>query len=53
MKKLVLFIAVTIFSWIGWVLGDHFGLMTAYFTSVAGSLVGVVIGVRINRAYLS
>lgn len=53
MKKLVLLLSITFFSWIGWALGDRFGLMTAYFTSLAGSLVGVYIGCRINRDYLS
>lgn len=53
MKKLVLLLSITLFSWLGWILGDGFGLMTAYFTSVAGSLVGVYVGCRINRDYLS
>lgn len=49
MKKLVLLLSITLLGWLGWKLGDRFGLMTAYFTSVAGSLVGVYIGCRINR----
>jgi hypothetical protein len=53
MKKIVLFLSITLLSGIGWELGDHFGLMTAYFTSVVGSLVGVYVGCRINRDYLS
>jgi hypothetical protein len=53
MKKIVLLLSITIFGWIGWKLGDRFGLMTAYFSSVAGSLVGVYVGSRINREYLS
>ena len=53
MKKLVLFLCITIFSWLGWMLGDRFGLMTAYFMSVGGSLVGVLIGCKINRDYLN
>jgi len=52
MNKIVLLLSITIFGWIGWKLGDRFGLMTAYFSSVAGSLVGVYVGCRINRDYL-
>jgi hypothetical protein len=49
MKKIVLLLCITVSGWLGWKLGDRFGLMTAYFTSVAGSLVGVYVGCRINR----
>ena len=49
MKKIVLLLCITLLGWLGWTLGDRFGLMTAYFTSVAGSLVGVYVGCRINR----
>lgn len=50
MKKIVLFLSVTLFGWLGWMLGDRFGLMTAYFASVVGSLVGVYLGCRVNRS---
>jgi hypothetical protein len=53
MKKIVLLLSITLLSWLGWKLGDRFGLMTAYFTSFAGSLVGVFVGCRINRDFLS
>jgi len=52
MNKIVLLLSITIFGWIGWELGHRFGLMTAYFSSVAGSLAGVYVGCRINRDYL-
>ena len=52
MKKIVLLLSITIFGWIGWWLGARFGIMTAYFISFAGSLIGVYIGCRINRDYL-
>ena len=52
MKKLILFIMITLFGSIGWWLGAYIGVMTAYFVSVAGSLVGVYVGVKINQAYL-
>ena len=53
MKKLVLLISITIFGWVGWWLGYHIGIMTAYLMSVAGSLIGVYFGVRINQNHLN
>jgi len=53
MKKLILLISITIFGWIGWLLGAYVGIMTAYVVSVIGSLFGVYVGVRINQNYLS
>jgi len=52
MKKLVLLISITLFSWIGWWLGAHIGIMTAYLISFVGSLFGVYVGVRFNQTYL-
>jgi len=53
MKKICLLTCVTVFGWIGWWLGDSFGLMTAYLVGFIGSLVGVYVGCRINRDYIS
>lgn len=54
MKKIVMLLCITIFSWIGWKMGTRFGgLMTAYWVSFVGSLLGVFVGYRINRDYLS
>ena len=52
MKKIILLTSVTAFSWVGWLLGEPFGMMTAYILSVVGSLVGVYIGVKTQRNYL-
>ena len=52
MKKIILFVSITLFGWIGWRLGESFGLMTAYLVSMAGSLLGVVVGVKFNQRYL-
>lgn len=52
MKKICLITAITLFSWLGWMLGASFGIMTAYWLSFAGSLLGVVVGVSINRRFL-
>jgi len=40
-------------SWVGWWLGDRWGLMTAFLLSSVGSIVGVYLGWRINRDFLS
>ena len=48
MKKIILLTSITIFSWLGWMLGDRFGVMTAYVMSFGGSLVGVYVGVKIK-----
>jgi len=52
-KKLCLFISVSLGGYLGWWIGASFGLMTAYFLSVVGSLAGVLVGCSINRRYLS
>ncbi|MEN8142131.1 MAG: hypothetical protein ABFQ82_00870 [Thermodesulfobacteriota bacterium] len=48
MRKIILLTSITVFSWLGWMLGDRFGLMTAYLMSFGGSLVGVYAGVKLN-----
>lgn len=52
MKKLCLFIFVSLGGYLGWWIGDSFGIMTAYFVSLVGSLAGVIVGCIINRRYL-
>ena len=52
MKKIILLLSITIFSSIGWWVGEHVGFMTAYMISFVGSLFGVYVGVRLNRVYL-
>ncbi len=52
MKKIILLFTITLCGWLGWRLGDSFGIMTAYLLSFAGSLAGVVLGVTINQRYL-
>lgn len=52
MKKISLILSITICSWLGWQLGSGWGIMTAYWISFVGSLIGVVLGVYINRKFL-
>ncbi len=53
MNKLCILIGMTLLSAVGWWIGDHVGLMTAFMLSGIGSLAGVYLGWRINRDYLS
>jgi hypothetical protein len=53
MKKLCIFIFISLGGYMGWWLGDSFGLMTAYLLSVVGSFIGVLLGSLISRRYLS
>lgn len=52
LKKLILFIAISLGSWLGWEMGVSYGIMTAYWMSLVGSLVGVVAGVLFNGRFM-
>ncbi len=52
-NKLCIFVAMTILGWVGWWIGSYIGFMTAYVVSGIGSLIGVYLGWRIHRDYLS
>lgn len=52
MKKIVLFISISLFGYIGWWLGEYAGLMAAYLVSMVGSLLGVIVAVKFNQRYL-
>lgn len=54
MKKIILLLSITLFSWLGWEMGARLGgsLMTSYLLSFVGSLFGVYLAVKINRDYL-
>ncbi len=51
MKKLCIFLGMTVFGWLGWWAGAKIGLVTAYVLSGIASMVGVYAGWRINRDY--
>jgi len=52
MKKICLFVTIGLCSWLGWKLGASWGIMTAYWISFFGSLLGVYLGCFINRRFL-
>jgi uncharacterized protein YcfJ len=39
-------------GWIGWALGDRFGLMAAFMLSLVGTAAGLYFANRIARNYL-
>jgi pheromone shutdown protein TraB len=44
---------MTIFSWIGWAIGNKIGeVMTAFTLSSIGSIVGVYLGWLVNKRWL-
>ena len=48
-----LFIGLTVGGWMGWWLGERFGIMTAFILSTLGSISGVILGWRIGRSHFS
>ena len=42
---------MTVFSWIGWLLGAKFNITAAFIASFIGSIVGVYIGWKINQEF--
>ena len=52
MKIIFMLICITIFSWIGWLLGAKIGFMTGYIFSVIGGMLGVYIGWLIKRNFM-
>ena len=46
------FVGASVGGWIGWVVGAHIGLMTAYVLSVVGTALGVFGGRRAASSLL-
>ncbi len=51
MKKLCIFIGMSVVGWVGWWLGAKIGLTAAFVLSSMGSMVGVYLGWRLYRGY--
>lgn len=51
MAKLLILIFTTLFGWLGWMLGEKIGVMSAYIISSIASLAGIYLGWKINKLY--
>ena len=51
--KTCIFVGINVGGYFGWILGENIGLMTAFFVSGAGSVLGVVAAWRFAREYLA
>ncbi len=51
--KLCIFVGLNVGGYVGWVLGEYIGTMTAYFVSGLGSVVGIYAGWKVAREYLT
>ena len=51
--KLCIFVGVNVGGYAGWALGEPMGFMTAFLISSVGSLLGVYVGWKVAREYLS
>ncbi len=52
MGKLLIFLGMTVFGWLGWWIGNNLGgFLTAFILSGVASMIGVYVGWRINRDY--
>jgi hypothetical protein len=47
MRRLVIAMLTIVGGWIGWWLGDHVGLMTAFILSMVGTGFGMYFGRRL------
>lgn len=52
MKKLLNIISISVGGWIGWWIGEHIGIMTAYLLSVFGAAAGLYLGRKLMTSYL-
>jgi hypothetical protein len=50
--KLCIFVGLNVGGYVGWVLGEHIGLMTAFLVSGLSSVLGVYAGWKVAREYL-
>ena len=51
--KLLIFVGINLGGYVGWELGERFGMMTAFLLSSAGSVAGVFAGWWVARKYVA
>ena len=52
MAGILVMVGASVGGWIGWSLGERFGIMTAFFLSLVGTAFGVWGANRLKRQYL-
>jgi len=50
--KLLIFVGLNVGGYIGWELGEPYGIMAAFLVSSLGSAIGVIAGWKLARNYL-
>ena len=50
--KLCIFVGINLGGYVGWELGEHFGMLAAFIISGIGSVLGVYAGWKFARTYL-
>lgn len=50
--KLCIFVGLNVGGYLGWMIGEPVGMMTAFLVSGLGSVLGVYAGWKVARAYL-
>lgn len=53
MNKLCIFVGMVIVGYLGWWLGKKMGMVYAFALGSFGNLLGIYVGWKINRDYLS
>ncbi|MCZ6674721.1 MAG: hypothetical protein O7C75_17470 [Verrucomicrobia bacterium] len=53
MNKLCIFVGMMVLGYVGWWMGAKVGLLTGFVLGSIGNFVGIYLGWRINRDYLS
>lgn len=51
--KLLIFVSLNVGGYIGWELGEPYGIMTAFLVSSLGSILGLIAGWKIARHFLA
>jgi len=49
LKPILKMLGLSLGGWVGWWLGDHIGLITAYFLSLFGAATGLYMARQIAR----
>ena len=52
MRRFCGILGASALGWVGWKLGEPFGLLPGYFASVIGSAAGIIVGRRLAESLL-